>query len=364
MNRLTYLMGIAALLSGGTVSAQGIIDAYKYSQTELHGTARYLSMGGAFGAVGGDISVLTANPAGLGIYRSSEVATTMYVSSIKSGSNWNGSKIDASKTKFNFSNIAYVGYFPMGKDQGLVSWNVGFSYNRVKDFTRNYRLNGTQNTSLADFAAFRATNTMYGGAIGIPEGNMPAFNAAGKDVHEVYDKLGSAGWLPGLAYQGGLIGADEIGGDVYHSAYAGMKDNGGWDALSYPNETDLEVTERGAIDQYNFSIATTISNQFFIGATVGIEDLSYNMSSRHTEYFDYSDGTSDYLYWDNDLDIDGKGYSVNVGAIFSPINSLRLGIAYNSPTWYKMTDYYYGRAESYIGAYATAEKSECGIGSR
>ena len=77
---------------------------------------------------------MSSNPAGLGIYRSSEVVTTLSLSSIKAKSDWKGSKADGSKTKFNFDNIAYVGYFPTGNDDGLVGWNVGFSYNRVKNF--------------------------------------------------------------------------------------------------------------------------------------------------------------------------------------------------------------------------------------
>ena len=59
-------------LCGGTAFSQSQLDAFKYSQTELNGTARYLGMGGAFGALGGDISAMNTNPAGLAIYKSSE----------------------------------------------------------------------------------------------------------------------------------------------------------------------------------------------------------------------------------------------------------------------------------------------------
>ena len=120
--------------------AQGEMDAYKFSQYDISGTARYMSMGGAFGALGGDISSISTNPAGLGIYRSSEVLTTMSLSSVKAKTNWVGTKMDDSKTKFNFDNIAYVGYFPTGNDEGVIGWDVGFSYNREKSFDRQYRM--------------------------------------------------------------------------------------------------------------------------------------------------------------------------------------------------------------------------------
>lgn len=52
MNRIACLLVSASLLSSGVVFAQGELDAYRYSQTELNGTARYLGMGGAFGCIG------------------------------------------------------------------------------------------------------------------------------------------------------------------------------------------------------------------------------------------------------------------------------------------------------------------------
>ena len=75
MKRIGIIMSVLALC-GGTAFSQSQLDAFKYSQTELNGTARYLGMGGAFGALGGDISAMNTNPAGLAIYKSSEVVTT------------------------------------------------------------------------------------------------------------------------------------------------------------------------------------------------------------------------------------------------------------------------------------------------
>ena len=69
-----------AVCAGGlvtTVSAQSAIDAYSLSQGDLRGTARFMSMAGAFGALGGDLSTLNQNPAGIGVYRSSEIGVTV-----------------------------------------------------------------------------------------------------------------------------------------------------------------------------------------------------------------------------------------------------------------------------------------------
>ncbi len=360
MNKIICLLVSASLLSSGVVFAQGELDAYRYSQNELNGTARYLCMGGAFGALGGDISSMSSNPAGLGIYRSSEVVTTLSLSSIKAKSDWKGSKADGSKTKFNFDNIAYVGYFPTGNDDGLVGWNVGFSYNRVKNFNRNYRLRGAQNYSLADYAAAKASyvgTDRNGGWFGVKENDMPPFNQINSESVDAYNNLGGV-WLPGLAYQSGMIGANtmDANDDMYHSTFAEWDEaNLTWYPDSRPDFSALEVSERGAIDQYDFSFATNISNRFFLGATISVTDLNYRMSSEYTEEYYYTDGSTDHLFWDNELKTDGTGYSFNIGTIIRPSDYLRLGVAYNSPVWYKLTDSYFGSAETFNGNFDPAK---------
>ena len=52
-------------------------DDARLSERTLTGTARYMGMGGAMTAIGGDPSAVRDNPAGLGLYRRMEVLVTM-----------------------------------------------------------------------------------------------------------------------------------------------------------------------------------------------------------------------------------------------------------------------------------------------
>lgn len=321
MKRITCLFISAFFLAGGVAYAQGEMDAYRLSQTDLNGTARYLGMSGAFGALGGDISSMSTNPAGLGIYRSSEVVTTISLSTSKANTNWNGSKADASKTKFNFDNIAYVGYFPTGNDEGIVGWNLGISYNRVKNFSRSYRMNGTQPRSLSDYVADLAYGIKEDDLRYVKDSYDPYFNSK---IH----------WLPILGWDSGFIDPDPDGKDEYVSALAGDIQN-----------ADLMVNEKGSVGQYNFSFATNVSDVFFIGATVAITDMDYSMETSYSERF--PDNAS--LALGNALSTSGTGYTFNIGAIVRPVDFLRVGVAYNSPTWYKLTDYFHGVGETIIG---------------
>lgn len=338
MKRTACLIISAILLAGGVAYAQGEMDAYRLSQTDLNGTARYLGMSGAFGALGGDMSVMSTNPAGLGVYRSSEVVTTVSLSTAKANTDWSGSKTGAGKTNFNFDNIAYVGYFPTGNDEGIVGWNIGLSYNRVKSFNRNYRMNGAQAFSLADYVADMA--------YGIKESDL-------RYVENGYDPYNnsSLSWLPILGYEAGFFDPYVSGGDEYHSAF-GRQGTSGWECYS-PESVDLQVNERGSVGQYNISFATNVSDRFYLGATLAITDMDFSMTTRYTEDF-----TSDtWLWMDNGLSTKGTGYAVNVGAIVRPTDFLRVGVAYNSPTWYKLTDYFNGSAQTTINNIAWDEVS-------
>ena len=69
---------ILSVLLGFTFAsqAQTFEDAVQFSRIQNWGTARSAGMAGAFGALGGDLSTLSANPAGIGVFRKSEISIT------------------------------------------------------------------------------------------------------------------------------------------------------------------------------------------------------------------------------------------------------------------------------------------------
>ena len=64
---LTFVILMACAIS----SAQNINEALRYGTENLQGTARFQAMGGAFGALGGDLSSLNINPAGSAVFNNS-----------------------------------------------------------------------------------------------------------------------------------------------------------------------------------------------------------------------------------------------------------------------------------------------------
>ncbi|MDR1436919.1 MAG: outer membrane protein transport protein [Candidatus Symbiothrix sp.] len=301
---------IAVFLSAFSY-AQSEIDAFRISGSDLTGTARGQAMGGAFGSLGGDITGVTINPAGIGIYRASELSATLGLNSINIKTQGAASANDKNKLKFNLDNISYVGYFPIGDDY-LQSVNFGFSYNKEKDFNRNYSAGGNAlPVSLTDYIAYR-TN-------GIPKREI--------DYDDAF--RGNAPWLGILGWQGGLIDNLANSEDQYGSVLA--KDE--------KVNTQLIVSEKGYTDNYNFTLGTNFSNSLYLGFTLSLTDIYYRMDALQRED---ADG-SKYLSLSNYLQTEGSGYQVKVGAIWRPLDFLRLGVAYHSPTWYTLKDFYQGR---------------------
>ncbi|MDP1744161.1 MAG: hypothetical protein Q8L90_01210, partial [Bacteroidota bacterium] len=110
MKKLIALFGITLLFSF-TADCQNDIDAIRYSQLTFGGTARFSSMAGSMGALGGDISTLSFNPAGIAIFRKTEFSISPSIFSQRTSSTYNTTNSTDRKLNFNFGNIGFVTTF-------------------------------------------------------------------------------------------------------------------------------------------------------------------------------------------------------------------------------------------------------------
>lgn len=315
MKKITYIV-ISLLLMGSYSYAQGEVEANQFSRNDLYGTARALSMGGAFGALGGDLTGVSINPAGIAVYRSSEIATTAVFQNEK----FKSPNETNTKNKFNFHNFGFVGYFPT-QNVSIPVVNFGFSYNKIKSFDREIGAYGAnRNTSLTDYMADISSR-----GIGVDPNTM--------DLK--YDP-----WLSVLGFNSYLINDEYY---LLDDNIADIPENRGYNysSLLGINETvnnSLSLSERGSIDVYDFTIGTSINNVLNLGVSLSLTDIYYNLYSENSE--DFSIGTNAGFDLRNWLTSEGNGVGVKVGLIYRPVNALRFGLSYHSPTWYSMTDVY------------------------
>ena len=322
MNKLyiSLLMCGASLMA----SAQATFDVLKLSETELNGTSRYMSMAGAYGAVGGDISAISQNPGGIGIYRSSDIAATMNLNflSTKSAS---GDKL--TDTKFNFNHVGYVGSMKINSDF-FKYFNWGFSFNRVNSFNRRYQGGYAVEHSL--------TNRI---ADDLNAGNWTEQDLSADKYDNIYYDC-NAPWLGILAYQSFLVNGTS---DGRFQGLAGVGTTG---------KANFLVDEKGHTDEYNITLGGNFSNKVYWGINFGITDLRFDSYQYYGEDlnnafiydYDYNNGsvTTGYAGYDFQTyqETKGTGYNFKMGVIVKPINELRIGAAFHTPTYYDMKDFY------------------------
>ncbi|MDL2291527.1 TonB-dependent receptor [Bacteroides sp. OttesenSCG-928-F21] len=310
MKKIITMATFALLATVGT-QAQSVYDAAKFANKDLTGSARFVGMGGAMGALGGDISTMGVNPAGIGIYRSNDVMGTISYSMNETKSTYRSLSTSADKNKVLFDNVGLVFATPIGSQTSLRYVNFGFNYQRTKSFYKNMRMEG-----LTDAIGISQVNQMANQANnGLDsQGNGPDLGAAG-----AFDNP-YVGWLSALGWQGYLLNEDA---DGYYT-----------DMLDSPYML-FESGERGGIDKFDFNISFNFNERVYFGITLGAYDVNYRKSTYHDE--DYGNGEFYYLQGENI--IDGSGFDVKLGMIVRPFeySPLRLGLAIHTPTFYKLT---------------------------
>lgn len=139
------------LLVGLTANSQslGYQDlAQLFSQDDLNGSARFSGMSGAFGAVGGDVSSINTNPAGLGIFNYSAFSGTLNNRSTSINTEYTGNGLTNENQFFNLSQAGAVLVFKTGNSDWS-KFALGANYRITKDFSDRFFAEG--NSGLSTF---------------------------------------------------------------------------------------------------------------------------------------------------------------------------------------------------------------------
>ena len=188
MKKKLVIMALAVLCLG-SANAQTVYDAVDFATKDLNGTARYVSMGGAMSALGGDISTIGINPAGIGIYRSNDIVTSFGYSVLTSDVDNLGTVYSSSKDGCGFDNIGFVFSSKIGNKTMLRNVNFAVSYHKANSFNRNMVMAGDLNGHSQLFQI-----------AGMSDGLTPKQWNNGS----IFDN-NSIGWLSALAWEGYLI---------------------------------------------------------------------------------------------------------------------------------------------------------------
>ena len=313
-----YVTFALALLGVSAMQAQDITDALRYSQENLNGTARFRAMSGAFGALGGDFSAINVNPAGSAVFTTSQVGMTLGSLNKKNNSDYFGTSTDSKENSIDLSQGGAV--FVFQNDNAESKWKkvtLGINYENTNNFRNSLFSAGTNpNNSIVDYFLSYANN----GAV--PLNTLES---------SYYENLNYGDAQAFLGYQAFLI--NPVTNDLNNSQYTSNVLAGG----NYYQENSVATT--GFNGKLNFNIATSYDNRFFFGLNLNshFTDFRQSTSVYESNTNGGSNGVSK-LRFNNELYTYGSGFSFQLGGIAKVTDGLRLGLAYDSPTWYSLND--------------------------
>lgn len=304
----------------GKAQAQTIDDAVTFSKEDNGGSARIKGMGNVQTAVGGDISSIHGNPAGLGFYTRSDISGTFNLLGNKNKTNYLGTDHSSSKTNFGLDQAGAVFSFPTFNRSGWMNFNVGISYNKTQNFNSNLIYEGINNNSsiVNAFTDIMADNAGF------------SQEFAGSKIVDQFGNVAD-GYFP-LAVEKG-------------------------DKKQYN-----EIITRGNKNKTSLSFGSNYNNKLYIGASIGITAFQYEKRTKFIENgfnktadqikvdnpnSTFSDPTNanfkyagaSYELFDNFNQVtSGTGVDFKIGAIYKPASDWNIGLTVASPTWMNIQD--------------------------
>ena len=268
------------------------------NSSDVIGTARYVGMGGALGALGADISVISWNPAGIGLYRKNDIAFTF-------GGLWGKSYIEEENRGTGTVDQAGFVYNIKTGSENVPYVNFSFNYQKKINFNHN----------------FYADNPNLGGLSQMDQlAELTQWDDNWQNNHV------------GMALQYDKDALDRGEERIFFK-----RDDNGDLYNDYSSSSNIYTHHsEGSVQSFDFNLSTNINNRAFLGLTVGVDNMRYRGWSYYRENFTGNDDPNYDL--SNDYKITGTGVNIKLGTIIRPIEDspFRFGIAVETPTWYRL----------------------------
>ncbi len=358
MKKIAIVVGlcVGSLLSvqgqnlsfGGSVLDHDLMMPSEISSlaiTQPFGTSRSMAMGGAFTSLGADMSSASINPAGLGMYLRGDVSITPMVSINKSTTANTTDWVGSTKTKFGVSNFGAAFTMFESGSSGLISLTGAISYNRLADYNTQYSFTRaniySDGSAMAPSIADIYAQQLNQSSITAPSdgGNMDF------DANPYY-------WNSQLGYNTFLV--DPLTSGEFTP-------NGiGNNASVF---SSMNVVSSGRADEYNFSLGGNIANKLYFGVSIGLQDIDKVDQYVYQEEYRYSDSSNGYALngdgevlasqfdysnlW-QEVAVSGSGYNFKFGVVARPVDALRIGVAFHTPTYYSLARSYQADIYTYL----------------
>ncbi len=308
---------------GANIQAQNTTDAIRLSQTSINGTARFQAMSGAFGSLGGDFSAININPASSAIFNNNQWSVSLSDNILKNDTNYFGTKTNSDKNSISFNQAGAVLVFENNDNKSdWKKFSLAANYENVGIFNNDIFSSGNNQNSLANY--FTSYANADGTLGGIKLSELENLN---------YDDLNFADQQAWLGYQGFVINPDVP--NLSNTSYNSNVRQGG----NYQQQNSYSTKGYNGI--LNFNVSGQYQDWLSVGLNLNSHFTDYRQTTLFTEKNTNANIAVDRvksIQFKNDIYTYGSGFSFQLGAIAKMKNDFRIGLAYQSPTWYELND--------------------------
>ncbi len=319
---------ISMLTTCSIMYSQNINDALNYTDNSYQGTARFNSMSGAFGALGGDLSSIAVNPAGSAILSKGYFSLSFGTDNKSGQANLISSSNNFDKSNFTLNQIGGVINFEnLDGDNKWKKISVGISYNQSKNNFNEYSVfNVTNNNSIDSY--------FLNNADGLRLDQISAFE--NESITDAYVDIGN---VYGYGHQQAFLGYESFIIDPVE-----FNDNNSYYYSNVPAGTfnqSYSSISRGYNGKLSFNLGFQYDNNLYFGVNLNSHFIDYDNYTILNETNNNGD-TGQFrvngIYFENRLSTFGEGFSAQFGMIAKASNVLRFGFTYDTPTWYTISE--------------------------
>lgn len=301
-----YILSLCALCASILAFAQTPDDALRYGWFTQNGTARNMATGGVMGSLGGDITANNVNPAGIGLFRTSEFVITPGLHFNNNKFDFRGDLSSSKKSNINYGATGFIFGIPSRKGSKWSSSAFSISVNQLANFNNKISYKGRNNVSsfteqyLEELVRDRAdTNAALSNYI---FGSSLAFRTY------LIDKETAA--------NGSFIG--------YQSLVP----------ISTGVIQENSVTTTGGFHEISLALATNMADKLFLGASLNIPVINYNRDLTYKETDATTNTNNDFNFFEfkEKTNSSAVGANVKMGLIYKPQEYFRVGFALHTPS--------------------------------
>ncbi len=297
-------------------------DALRYAVENLTGSARFRGMGGAFGAVGGDLSAINQNPAGSIFFANNFATFTGSSFNSKNSSRYVGTTSKQNDNSFDLNQAGVVFVFKDNNPKNdWKKFTLALNYENNNNFDNRIYSAGINPYNSIDKYFLRFAN-------GLPQEGGITLQTLENAFFEDLNFIDQQAFL---GYQAFIF--NPTSNNPQNATYvSNVPTNGNFFQDNYTISTGYD-------GKFTANFSTAYKDRLFLGINLNYHYTDIIKTTSVFESYNNPDpSTLQSVQFDTETHTFGSGYSFNLGVIAKATESLRVGLAYQSPTWYRLQD--------------------------